>query len=91
MITSKQVNMLKYLIKSATGDIDEIKEWYERQPEHNTIHSNPDASYRDAILCDKIESADYNLVSGLIEDLEKVVYMSGEVYLDSIIDRLNNL
>lgn len=91
MITNKQINMLSYLIKGATGDIDEIKEWYESQPTHNTIHSNPEADYRDRILEEKIARADYYLVSGLIGDLEKVVYMSGEVDLDSVLDRLNNL
>lgn len=91
MITDKQISCLAHYIEIMGGYQDDLSEWYEAQPTHNTIHSNPEANYRNQIIQDRIKNSDYNLVSGLIGDLEKVVYMSGEVDIDNLIDRLNNL
>ena len=90
MITESQQNYLLHLLKTTCNEIDEIKEWYEKQPKNNTFY-NKGANYRDQIILDKIKDADYWLVSGLIGDLEKIKYVSGEVDLDSLIDRINNL
>jgi hypothetical protein len=91
MSSPKQQNYLKYLIIQSADDIPEINEWYLRQPDHNTMHSDQRAHYREQILLEKIQVADYYLVKGLIDDLEKMVYANGEVLLDSVLERLNNL
>jgi hypothetical protein len=93
-MTEKQINKLLHsltIIGKGDYDIKEIEKWYQEQPTHNTIYSNKEANYKDQIIRDKIKNADYWLVSSLIGDLDKIIYVSGEYDIDTIMDKINKL
>ncbi len=95
MLSEKQISCLGNLLREiAEYDTnEEIKEWYESQPENNTLYPDENATYRNQILTDKIKNADYYLVSNLIGDLKKVVYEEEytQEFVENIIEKLNLL
>jgi hypothetical protein len=94
MLSDKQINKLFHsltIIGRGCYGIEEIEKWYQEQPTHNTIHSNKEADYKDQIIRNKIKNADYWLVSSLIGELDKIIYVAGEYDINEIMDKIYKL